>query len=224
MWRSVCNTTVYAIAMAHVEAMIVVYLRRLYYPNGFHFPLVIIDIPTLLLELQREAATIVMLVTLGIAAGRTRVGKLAHFLLAFGVWDIFYYFWLHVILDWPASLLTWDVLFLIPVPWIAPVLAPVTIACTMIGMGLVMLHLESRGPVLSASRLVWLAQWLAALIGILSFTIDVLPLLPDNGKLLAQWNPTMYRWWLLLLAQCLALSTFARWAWQAYGASSGGWK
>lgn len=224
MWRSVCNTTVYAIAMAHVEAMIVVYLRRLYYPNGFNFPLVIIDIPTLLLELQREAATIVMLVTIGMAAGRTRVGKLAHFLLAFGVWDIFYYFWLKVILDWPASLLTWDVLFLIPVPWIAPVLAPVTIALTMIGMGLVMLHLESRGPVLSASRLVWLAQWLAALIGILSFTIDVFPLLPDNGKLLAQWNPTMYRWWLLLLAQCLALSTFSRWAWRAYGASSRRWK
>lgn len=224
MWRSVCNTTIYAMAMAHVETMIVVYLRRLYYPNGFHFPLVILDVPTLLLEVQREAATIVMLVTLGLATGRTRVGKLAHFLLAFGVWDIFYYVWLKVILDWPASLLTWDVLFLIPIPWVGPVLAPVSIAFTMIGMGLILLHLESRGPVLSASRLLWLAQWLAALLGVLSFTMDVLPLLPEQGQGLAQWHPTVYRWWLLLLAQALALSTFARWAWQAYRASSAGWK
>jgi hypothetical protein len=224
MWRSVWNTTIYAMAMAHVETMIVVYLRRLYYPQGFTFPLVMIDIPTVLFELQREAATIVMLITVGIAAGRTKVGKLAHFLLAFGVWDIFYYVWLKVILDWPESVLTWDVLFLIPMPWIGPVLAPVTIALTMIGMGLVMLHLESRGPVLPASRLVWIAQWLAAVMGILSFTIDVFPLLPEQGKLLAQWTPTVYRWWMLILAQGLAIGTFAGWAWQAYKASSAGWK
>ena len=62
MWRSALNTTVYATAMAYVETMIVVYLRRLYYPQGFDFPLVILDIPTLLLELQRETATMVMLV------------------------------------------------------------------------------------------------------------------------------------------------------------------
>ena len=216
MWRRALNTTVYAIAMAYVETMIVVYLRRLYYPQGFDFPLMIIDIPTLFLELQRETATIVMLVTIGCAAGRTKVGKLAHFLLAFGVWDIFYYVWLKVTLGWPDSLLTWDVLFLIPVPWIAPVLPPVTISLTMIGMGLVLLHLESRGPVLPASGLFWLAQGLAVALGIVSFTLDVLPLLPEQGKLLAQWTPTTYRWWMLIVAQLSALSSFIGWARKAY--------
>lgn len=215
MWLRVVNATVYAIAMAYLEAAIVVYLRRLYYPRGFDFPLVIIDIPTLLLELGREAATIVMLATVGIAAGRTKVGKLASFLFLFGVWDIFYYLWLKVFLDWPASLLTWDVLFLIPVPWVGPVLAPVTVAVTMIGMGLVMLRLEQRGPVLPAGKAVWLAQIVAALIIIWSFTMDVVPRLPDNGALLAQWTPTSYRWWMLIAGQALAIGTFSYWAWCA---------
>ena len=91
MWLRVVNVTVYAVAMAYLESAIVVYLRRLYYPQGFAFPLVIIDLPTLLLELGREAATIVMLATVGIAAGRTKVGKCAYFLFLFGVWDIWYY-------------------------------------------------------------------------------------------------------------------------------------
>src|SRR4029450_13917650 len=153
MWLGVLNATAYAVAMAYLESAIVVYLRRLYYPKGFDFPLVIIDVPTLLIEVGREAATRVSM-----AAGRTKVGKCAYFLYLFGVWDIFYYVWLKVFLDWPASLFTWDVLFLIPVPWVGPVLAPVTVALTMIGMALVLLRLEQRGAVLPAGKTVWLAQ------------------------------------------------------------------
>ena len=216
MWTAILTVSAFAIAMAHVETMIVVYLRRLYYPDGFRFPLVIIDTPTLLLELEREAATLVMLAAYGLAAGRTRAGKLANFIIAFGVWDIFYYVWLKAVLGWPASLLTWDVLFLIPVPWVGPVVAPVSVACTMIGMGLVLLHLEQRGAVPAAGRLVWGAQVSACLIIIASFTIDVLPRLPDHGALLSEWIPTTYRWWMLVLGQGLAIATFTAWAWRAY--------
>src|SRR5919201_2396961 len=222
MWSRLVNATVYAVAMAYVESAIVVYLRRLYYPQGFAFPLGIIDIPTLLIELGREAATIVMLATVGIAAGRTRVGKFAYFLFLFGVWDIWYYIWLKVFVDWPASLLTWDVLFLIPVPWVGPVLAPVTVALSMIGMALVLMHLEQRGPVLPAGKKVWLAQIAASLIVIVSFTMDVVPRLPDNGALLAQWTPASYRWWMLLVGQALAIGTFISWAWRASSSSPSG--
>jgi len=225
MWLGVLNATAYAVAMAYLESAIVVYLRRLYYPKGFHFPLVIIDVPTLLIEVGREAATIVMLATVGTAAGRTKVGKFAYFLYIFGIWDIFYYIWLKVFLDWPASLFTWDVLFLIPVPWVGPVLAPVTVALTMIGMGLVLLHLAQRGPVLRAGTMVWLAQIVGSLLVIVSFTMDVLPRLPDNGALLAQWTPTSYRWWMLGLGEALAIGTFVPWAWRASSSLSGvGWK
>ena len=128
-----------------------------------------------------------------------RWGNWLTFCTCLAVWDIFYYVWLKVFLDWPASLLTWDVLFLIPVPWVGPVLAPVTVALTMIGMGLVLLRLEQRGPVLPAGKKVWLAQIVASLIVIVSFTMDVVPRLPDNGALLAQWTPAYYRWWMLLV-------------------------
>jgi hypothetical protein len=222
MWLGVLNATAYAIAMAYVESAIVVYLRRLYYPKGFDFPLVIIDVPTLLIEVGRETATIIMLATVGAAAGRTKVGKLAYFLYLFGVWDIFYYVWLKVFLDWPASLFTWDVLFLIPVPWVGPVLAPVTVAFTMIGMALMLLHLEQRGAVLPAGKTVWLAQIVASLIVIVSFTMDVVPRLPDNGVLLAQWTPASYRWWMLLVGQALAIGTFISWAWRASSSSLSG--
>ncbi len=222
MWLGVLNATAYAVAMAYLESAIVVYLRRLYYPKGFDFPLVIIDIPTLLIEVGRETATIIMLATVGVAAGRTKVGKCAYFLYLFGVWDIFYYVWLKVFLDWPASLFTWDVLFLIPVPWVGPVLAPVTVALTMIGMALVLLRLEQRGPVLPAGKTVWLAQMGASLIVIVSFTMDVVPRLPDNGILLAQWTPASYRWWMLLVGQALAIGTFISWAWRASASSSSG--
>src|SRR6266851_6984678 len=222
MWLGVLNATAYAVAMAYLESAIVVYLRRLYYPKGFDFPLVIIDIPTLLVEVGRETATMVMLATVGMAAGRTKVGKCAYFLYLFGVWDIFYYVWLKVFLDWPVSLFTWDVLFLIPVPWVGPVLAPVTVALTMIGMGLVLLHLAQRGPVLRAGTTVWLAQSVASLIVIVSFTMDVVPRLPDNGALLAQWTPASYRWWMLLVGQALAIGTFISWAWRASSSSPSG--
>jgi hypothetical protein len=221
MWLGVLNATGYAVAMAYLESAIVVYLRRLYYPKGFDFPLVIIDIPTLLIEVGRETATMIMLATVAIAAGRTKVGKCAYFLYLFGVWDIFYYVWLKVFLDWPASLFTWDVLFLIPVPWVGPVLAPVTVALTMISMALVLLHLEQRGPVLPAGKTVWLAQMIASLVVIVSFTMDVVPRLPDNGALLAQWTPATYRWWMLLVGQALAIGTFIAWVWRASSSPSG---
>ena len=117
-------------------------------------------------------------------------------------------------LDWRASLLTWDVLFLIPVPWVGPVLATVSVALTMSGMGLVLLSLEQRGPVLPAGTKVWLAQIVASLIIIVSFTMDVVPRLPDQGALLAQWAP------LLPLVDAGVRSgagggTFSCWAWRA---------
>jgi hypothetical protein len=224
MWRKVWNATAFAVAMAYVEATVVVFLRRLYYHErgGFDFPLVLIDTPTQLLEMGREACTIIMLATAGTAAGRTTVGKFAFFLLLFGIWDIFYYVWLKVFLDWPPSLLTWDLLFLIPVVWVGPVLAPVLVACTMIGTALVMLHLEERGPVLPVGKMVWLAQVAAALMIIVSFTIDVIPRLDPQGTLPAQWVPTTYRWELLVVGLALAIGTFVCWARQTQRAQAWG--
>ncbi len=124
---------IFAIAMAFVETMIVFYLRKLYYPDNNLFPLNI-SMPTeiLIFEWIREAATIIMLLAVAVIAGRKAREKFAYFIYAFAIWDIFYYVWLKATLDWPASLMTWDVLFLIPITWVSPVICPVIVSLTMI--------------------------------------------------------------------------------------------
>src|SRR4030088_1022162 len=127
---------VFAIGMAWVEAASVYYLRVMvdridpYHKNRLPIRGVLGQV-----ELVREAATLVMLVTLGMLAGRTRRAQLGHTAVAFGVWDIFYYVFLRTIGDWPRSLFDWDILFLLPLPWWGPVLAPVCIAVLMIVWG-----------------------------------------------------------------------------------------
>lgn len=134
----------FAIAFALVESSVVVYLRALYYPDGFEFPLQLIPADTLEIELFREAATMVLLLSVAWLAGRRFYSRLAWFLIAFGVWDIFYYVWLKILLDWPSSFLSWDLLFLIPLPWVAPVLSPLIVSLTFIICGVGILYLETK--------------------------------------------------------------------------------
>lgn len=129
----------FAVAMAYLESAVVVYLRELYYPDGFAFPLKLIPDKILLIELGREFATIIMLLTVAIIAGKFFAERVCYFLFAFGVWDIFYYLWLKVFINWPDSLFTDDLLFLIPVPWISPVLAPVLVSIVFIAFSILTL-------------------------------------------------------------------------------------
>ena len=133
--------------MAYVEAMVVVYLRRLVPPEVWgeaksysELTRLIQDAGIMWSEQTREFATIVMLVGVAYLFGRNLRERLAGFLISFGIWDIFYYVFLYVWLRWPSGLFTRDVLFLIPLPWVAPVFVPVLIACIMIIWGSVMLR------------------------------------------------------------------------------------
>src|SRR5690349_1048470 len=130
--RSLLWLTLFSIAMGFLESAVVIYLRALYYPHGFEFPLVLMPNTMAGVELLREAATIVMLVSIGIIAGRNTAQRFSFFIYSFAVWDIFYYIFLKVFVDWPPSFFTWDILFIIPVPWVGPVLAPCIISLTMI--------------------------------------------------------------------------------------------
>ena len=130
-WVRVAVVVVWAVAFAFVEAMVVYYIRKLfglqyhltYVPADFHFPRAYLPY-----EQAREAATMVMLLAVGFLAGRTWWQRFAFWLLAFGVWDIFYYVWLWVLLRWPSSPGTRDLLFLLPNEWWAPVWQPVLVS------------------------------------------------------------------------------------------------
>jgi hypothetical protein len=205
----------WAIAFAFVEAAVVEYLRALYYPlerGGFQFPLQTWEdlcamgwehLRRLYIELGREAATLVMLATLGGAVGGNRREAWAHFMIAFGVWDIFYYVWLKLFLDWPAHLLTWDLLFLLPVPWVAPVLAPVIISLCLIGAGLTVLAYEQRERPLLISWGEWGLISAGGFVVILSFCLDA-------GNVLAGAMPRNFFWSLFLLGLATSVVTFAR--------------
>ncbi len=121
----------FGIAMAHLEGVVVVYLRKM---------LGIIDTESnkislerfpkryIFIEKTREAATIIMLVSLTLLVGETWLDKLVVFLWTFAFWDLFYYISLYLLIKWPPNFTTIDVLFLIPKPWIAPVWFPIGIS------------------------------------------------------------------------------------------------
>jgi len=130
--RTIIFVTLYAIAMGYMESAVVIYLRELFYKDGFEFPLRLIPSFIGRIEFLREVATIIMLLGLAYVSGKTKLQRFAYYAYAFAIWDIFYYVFLYVFLGWPQSLSTWDILFLIPVPWVGPVWAPCLISLLMI--------------------------------------------------------------------------------------------
>jgi hypothetical protein len=168
MLRTLLIAVVFGIAFAYIESAVVVYLRAIFHPQGFTFPLEAFDLtPTgkrlLLTEIGREAATLVLIVTAAWLFGKNRQERAAHFLLIFAVWDVFYYVWLKVLLDWPASIMDWDVLFLIPMVWASPVLYPVLVSLAMFAFAAAILHRNAHGRPLVVTATDWLG-WLASML------------------------------------------------------------
>jgi hypothetical protein len=193
----------YAVAMAYLESACVVYLQRaLALDPAALFP--VRDSATLgglgAIEVGREAATLVMLGAVGWLAGRTALERLAWMAVAFGTWDIAYYGWLFVFEGWPSSLGTWDLLFLLPVPWAGPVWAPVTVSVALVGFGLA----AARRARLVGRLVVGRAQVLLAasggLVVILSFTANA-------ATVLAGGVPVDYPW--PVFAVGMGLATWA---------------
>jgi hypothetical protein len=197
--------------MALLEAVVVVYVRALLQVTPDRVDLG----PYMTMEVGREIATIVMLVAVGCLAGRHKLERWAYGLFAFGLWDIFYYVWLKVLLDWPATLLDWDILFLIPLRWWGPVLSPVLIAvliCVCAVLGVVRMRCASLGITPLHLGLVVLGSLLALYV----FMSDALHALLAGQP---NWNtirPSAFRWPLYLLALLLlawpGLAT--TWPWQ----------
>ena len=158
--------------MGFMETAVVIYLRKIYYPNGFQFPLIPISPDIATVEFLREAATIIMLLSIGILTGKTAAQKFSFFIYCFAIWDLFYYIFLKVFIGWPQTLLTWDILFLIPVPWVGPVLAPCIVSLTMILFTLLIIYYEEIGLNVKIKWKEWLLLSIGSLIVIFSFTYD----------------------------------------------------
>jgi hypothetical protein len=189
MARLLAPCAAFAAAFGFVEAAVVVYLRHIAYPDGFQFPLRTIDQRLMGVEIAREAATLVMLVSVARLAVTGGLRRFAVFAFCFGVWDIVYYAALRVCVGWPASLLDWDVLFLIPLPWTSPVLAPVLVSLTLIAASMTLLARPGT-RVLPAD---WAVETAAGLLILLTFFWS-LPAIEARAV------PDAYPWWLFLSA------------------------
>jgi hypothetical protein len=184
--RAAAGLLLFGVSFGYVEAVVVVYLRTIYdpirhqvhpeRPAGDLFPLTTQDqlrttapdkVWFVRMEVVREAATLVMLAAVAVVVTGDRHLWLPAFCVAFGTWDLFFYIFLKLLADWPASLLAWDILFLIPVPWVAPVLAPTIVSVSLIGGGLAAL----QRPV-HMKPVHWILLALGSMLVLLSFMED----------------------------------------------------
>jgi hypothetical protein len=190
----------YAVAMAWVEAAVVFYLRTL---ADRVQPYQQAPLPLVAglgeAELVREAATMIMLLTVGWLAGSYFRKRMAYALIAFGIWDIFYYVFLRVMTGWPASLLDWDVLFLIPLPWWGPVLAPVLIACLMIAWGVITVLTPEAGA-FPASKAVWAVCAAGVVIALYVFMEETLKAAGHGSEAVRKVLPVRFNWPLFIPA------------------------
>ena len=178
----------FGIAFAYIESAVVVYLRAIFYQDGFNFPLTAFEEivgfgPYLLTEIGREAATLVLLFTASYMLGRNLRRRFAYFLTIFAVWDIFYYIWLKVLIDWPASILDWDILFLMPAVWAGPVLAPIITSLTMLVIASVLF--SSRAIEITKPKLIGFIA--AALMIVALFCVGGLHITQPDYRLYFSW-------------------------------------
>lgn len=214
MKRTITALVLFGITFGYVEASVVIYLRAIYEPlrqsisprpPNELFPLITTDqlqaagpehMRRLLTELGREAATILMLATIGLAVARTFQQWAAAFLIAFGIWDISFYAFLKMLIGWPASLYTWDLVFLVPVPWASPVIAPVIVSLSMILCGLIALRRPLRIHVLQ-----WSAILAGGVIVVIAFTLDY-------KNTVAGGMPNPFNWIVFMIGELVGLAGF----------------
>jgi hypothetical protein len=167
-WKRLGWLTLFGVAFGYLEGAVVVYLRELYYPHGFGFPLALPITRVLGVELGRELATLVMLGSVAHLAGRNFWERFGVFAFLFGIWDLVYYIVLWRVLAWPESLFTWDILFLLPLVWSGPVISAVLVAVSLIVAGAMLLGATvPRSP--SPDRWAWTGATLSILLLLGSF-------------------------------------------------------
>ena len=171
---------VWGIAFGYIEAVIVIYLRKIYYPDGFRFPIVLADIDIAAVEMLRELMTLILILAVAELTFRTFLKKFAACMIIFGIWDI---------------------LFLIPLPWVGPVLAPVLVSLALIYAGIVILVDMNRGYKFQFDKRFWIMEIIAGIIIIISFMIS-------GTVVINQTIPASFPWIIFLVGLFFGLVVF----------------
>ncbi len=197
----------FAVAMAWVESAVVVYLRTLLdridpyqnnpLPNFARFNSV---------EQIREAATLVMLTTVGWLAGENPKKRFGFTLIAFGIWDTFYYIFLRIICGWPKTLFDWDVLFLLPLPWWGPGLLPMLTALLMVAFGTLVTQPKEACLELWPGRWSVASNGIGILLALYVFMESAIHAPQITAEALEKIRPEQFNWPLFGIAFALMLA------------------
>jgi hypothetical protein len=202
--------SVFSIAMAYLEAAVVVYLRRVYGITNLILQVPLFDKEIAAIEVGRELTTLVMLLCIGWIAGETFQSRVGFTFITFGLWDIFYYIWLRVFIGWPQSIIEPDLLFLIPLPWWGPVLSPVLIALLMVTGGIIAVIKTEKKQTLHIDTWFWVCLITGVLILLYNFMADALIALPADASTLSGLKPSQFNWPVYFLGFGLGVIAFWR--------------
>jgi len=206
-----CLVAAFAVAMAWMEAATVFYIRTLV--NRIE-PYQADPLPMYgalgNVELVREAATLVLFAAMGWLAGHTWRQRAGYAALAFGIWDVLYYAFLYPISGWPNTLLDWDILFLLPLPWWGPVLAPVSIAALMIVWGTLVTQAGDRIVEDTTTRWPWVLGGLGMVLALGVFMTDAFRALPGGRDAVVRVLPASFNWPLFSIALLLMATPVAQ--------------
>jgi hypothetical protein len=202
--------SVFSIAMAYLEAAVVVYLRRVYGITNLILQVPLFDKEIAAIEVGRELTTLVMLLCIGWIAGETFQSRVGFTFITFGLWDIFYYIWLWVFIGWPQSIIEPDLLFLIPLPWWGPVLSPVLIALLMVTGGIIAVIKTEKKQTLHIDTWFWVCLITGVLILLYTFMADALIAFPADASTLSGLKPSQFNWPVYFLGFGLGVIAFWR--------------
>jgi len=223
---------VLGVAVGFFEAAVVVYLRELLYPAGFRFPIVMASPRVEIVELARELASLVLLAAGAHLAGRFFLERFAAFAILFGTWDLLYYVFLRIVLGWPESLATWDILFLLPTTWVGPVLAPVINAMSMVIFGALIWYHKSKERLIALKRREWILLILGSLTVVWAYIEDYVNFLhqefswneiffpSDAGRLMdlaSTYIPLGFNWWIFGTGQLIIILAIGLWCFSHRG-------
>lgn len=194
--NNLISVGIFAIAMAYLESAVVVYLRAMYGIKDLLRDTPLLADPYTVIEVGREAATLVMLIIIGIISGNTWQKRIAYSIFAFAIWDIFYYIWLFLFIQWPKSLFEWDILFLIPLPWWGPVITPIIISFLLILISYFVI-IDTKFKITSFD---WIIFSLAIIMILFTFMEDSIKTILSGGKKINEVRPTDFNWILFLIA------------------------
>jgi hypothetical protein len=188
--------SIYAIAMGYLESAVVIYLRQTAFGNSIQvFPMRFLEPRLGGIELAREAATIIMLLTVGYLAGKNRFQQLMFFIYSFAIWDIFYYMFLKLLTGWPGSFGDFDVLFLIPIIWISPVICPILISLLLTSASAILILFAGKSKDLKIPPSGAAAFLIGAATVFYSFTERIFLILFRQGpKGIGNYTPTSFDW------------------------------